>query len=384
MGCCETGHSHAWPTDGVLVIQRCEVRCNFCTGAKATKPWKYAWFLRRHVRAIHCKPGKGENFDLQVSTQWKAPVDSEQTEKTPKNSKAKRSSIKGEAEFGDDEEDASERANPGAYSMGKSVDTIWVPQPIYLDVPNQFPGMNRGFHPLDHRDVHFDQTLAFGDQDADVLVDPTDVNSLLNDESIGQWLASNLRGATGNGDRPGEPSIKKEDDASSTTMEDIPEVGEGHDDYSKLLVNARHKKAADAVAMQSAAFFDIGEDGEDLRPGSFLGEGELRLGDRFFMPQGADPAHIDSFWTNDDALAQVSTMANVFNTARPPMTSETMEMMKVLESTTDVMREQGVDSKVMSHTYGQFARMLAQRGDIEDESFMSPVETSEGASMDLN
>ncbi|KAF2207868.1 hypothetical protein CERZMDRAFT_101893 [Cercospora zeae-maydis SCOH1-5] len=384
MGCCETGHSHAWPTDGVLVIQRCEVRCNFCTGAKATKPWKYAWFLRRHVRAIHCKPGKGENYDLQVSTQWKAPVDSEQTDKTPKKSKSKGNSIKAEAEYGDEEEDASERAKPGAYSMGKSADTIWIPQPIYLDVPNQFPGMNRGFHPLDHRDVRFDQTLAFGDQDVDVLVDAADVNSLLNDESIGQWLASNLRGAIGNGDRLGEPSIKKEDESSPTKMEDIPEVGEDRGDYARLLGSARHSKEADAVAMQSAAFFDIGEDGEDIRPGPFLDEGELRLGDRFFMPQDADPADIDTFWASDDALVQVSTMANIFNTARPHMTSETMEMMRVLEATTGVMREHGVGSKVMSRTYGQFARMLAQRGDSEDESFMPPIDTNEDAGMDIS
>ncbi|CAK1355196.1 unnamed protein product [Cercospora beticola] len=392
MGCCETGHSHSWPTDGVLVIQRCEVRCNFCTGDKATKPWKYAWFLRRHVRAIHCKKGKGEGFDLQVSTQWRAPADPtnvlEQAENASQKSKLnKRTSIKTEAEDEDGEEGLGEEkpddvAKFGAYSMGKSADTIWVPQPIYLDVPNQFPGMNRGFHPLDHRDVQFDQTLVFGDLDIDTLMDTADVNSFFNDETIGLWLASNLRGPLGVDSEEDDSGIKQEDDASSIKMDDIPEIGE--DGGPKMLGRTGGKQGADAVAMQCAAFFNVDEDGEDLDAGSFMDESEGHPGGKFFMPQDADPADIDTFWSNDDALAQVSSMANIFNTARPPMTDDALEMLKVLEATSGVMSERGVDSEVMARTFGQFARMLAQRAAFEDESLVSPIEDGEGTVMDLS
>ncbi|SMQ46154.1 unnamed protein product [Zymoseptoria tritici ST99CH_3D7] len=68
MGCLKVGHSHAWPTRGTLTIQRCEVRCNFCTGDAGLKDWKYAWFLRRHVRAIHVK--KGLYKGLRVDCGW--------------------------------------------------------------------------------------------------------------------------------------------------------------------------------------------------------------------------------------------------------------------------------------------------------------------------
>ncbi|KAK4507246.1 hypothetical protein PRZ48_000981 [Zasmidium cellare] len=68
MGCTKLGHIHQWPTTGTLVIQRCEVRCNFCEGEAAKKDWKYAWFLRRHVRAIHVK--KGQYPRLKVDMGW--------------------------------------------------------------------------------------------------------------------------------------------------------------------------------------------------------------------------------------------------------------------------------------------------------------------------
>lgn len=68
MGCKKRGHIHTWPTRGTLTIQRCEVRCNFCTGDAAFKDWKYAWFLRRHVRAIHVKKGKYKG--MQVDAGW--------------------------------------------------------------------------------------------------------------------------------------------------------------------------------------------------------------------------------------------------------------------------------------------------------------------------
>jgi hypothetical protein len=75
MGCTKVGHYHYWPTSNVLKIQRCEVRCNFCIGPKAQKEFKYAWFLRRHVRTVHCK--KGAKYEgLIVSEDWYVPPQS--------------------------------------------------------------------------------------------------------------------------------------------------------------------------------------------------------------------------------------------------------------------------------------------------------------------
>ncbi|EME50070.1 hypothetical protein DOTSEDRAFT_20458 [Dothistroma septosporum NZE10] len=68
MGCNKVGHVHNWPTSGTLVIQRCEIRCNFCVGDDADHSFKYAWFLRRHVRAMHIRRGPYE--DLEVSDDW--------------------------------------------------------------------------------------------------------------------------------------------------------------------------------------------------------------------------------------------------------------------------------------------------------------------------
>lgn len=68
MGCTKLGHIHQWPTTGTLVVQRCETRCNFCEGEAARKDWKYAWFLRRHVRAIHVRKGKYSH--LKVDMGW--------------------------------------------------------------------------------------------------------------------------------------------------------------------------------------------------------------------------------------------------------------------------------------------------------------------------
>lgn len=68
MGCTKVGHVHNWPTSGTLIIQRCEVKCNFCEGEAADKSFKYAWFLRRHVRAMHIRRGPYKN--LKVSEDW--------------------------------------------------------------------------------------------------------------------------------------------------------------------------------------------------------------------------------------------------------------------------------------------------------------------------
>lgn len=68
MGCEKLGHRHRWPTSGTLIIQRCETRCNFCEGPAAKKKWKYAWFLRRHVRSVHVN--KGQYPNLIVPLDW--------------------------------------------------------------------------------------------------------------------------------------------------------------------------------------------------------------------------------------------------------------------------------------------------------------------------
>ena len=58
MPCSNAGHSHVWPTTGPLFIERCERYCQFCTGEDAAKEWKFPWFLRRHVRAVHVDSGQ--------------------------------------------------------------------------------------------------------------------------------------------------------------------------------------------------------------------------------------------------------------------------------------------------------------------------------------
>lgn len=58
---------HTWPRRGFLTIQRCEVRCNFCTGEAAYKNWPFAWFLRRHVHNVHAK---GKYKGLRVNAGW--------------------------------------------------------------------------------------------------------------------------------------------------------------------------------------------------------------------------------------------------------------------------------------------------------------------------
>lgn len=66
MPCSDPTHHHEWPEDGELVIYRCERFCAFCTGDDAKHEWKYPWFLRRHVRAVHGREYPG----FWVSDRW--------------------------------------------------------------------------------------------------------------------------------------------------------------------------------------------------------------------------------------------------------------------------------------------------------------------------
>jgi hypothetical protein len=52
------------PDSGRLVIERCERLCAYCTGADAQHAWKHAWFLRRHVQAVHIDKGEKSNVIL--------------------------------------------------------------------------------------------------------------------------------------------------------------------------------------------------------------------------------------------------------------------------------------------------------------------------------
>ncbi|PNS16723.1 hypothetical protein CAC42_4687 [Sphaceloma murrayae] len=71
MPCEVKGHVHTWPREGTLYISKCERICQFCfekTGE--TKLWQYAWFVRRHVRAVHAD----EYPNLVVSEDWLDPA----------------------------------------------------------------------------------------------------------------------------------------------------------------------------------------------------------------------------------------------------------------------------------------------------------------------
>ncbi|KAK4547972.1 hypothetical protein LTR36_010691 [Oleoguttula mirabilis] len=64
MPCLKLDHTHNWPTEGPLTIERCERFCNFCDGADAKHSWKFAWFLRRHVKAVHIQSGQYPNIEM--------------------------------------------------------------------------------------------------------------------------------------------------------------------------------------------------------------------------------------------------------------------------------------------------------------------------------
>ncbi|GAB7362528.1 hypothetical protein MBLNU230_g2847t1 [Neophaeotheca triangularis] len=61
MPCDNPQHNHIWPTSGNLIIERCEVYCQFCGRLPRTgeyKFWLHGWQLRRHVYQIHEKKRK--------------------------------------------------------------------------------------------------------------------------------------------------------------------------------------------------------------------------------------------------------------------------------------------------------------------------------------
>ncbi|RMZ10829.1 hypothetical protein D0862_03145 [Hortaea werneckii] len=70
---------------GILTIERCERFCDFCTSEADRKHrWKFAWFLRRHVEAVHIKGG--EYPGLLLADTWTRPdgAAARQVEKQPK------------------------------------------------------------------------------------------------------------------------------------------------------------------------------------------------------------------------------------------------------------------------------------------------------------
>ncbi|KAK4552822.1 hypothetical protein LTR86_010156 [Recurvomyces mirabilis] len=69
MPCEQPGHSHPqWPSAGPLTIERCEIFCQYCTGADAQHRWKFGWFLRRHVEKVHIL--HGDYSDVVLSKGW--------------------------------------------------------------------------------------------------------------------------------------------------------------------------------------------------------------------------------------------------------------------------------------------------------------------------
>ncbi|KAK3613098.1 hypothetical protein LTR56_028070 [Elasticomyces elasticus] len=77
---CAHDHNHIWPQSGPLVIDRCEIYCQYCkdAGDKAL-PHKFAWFLRRHVKGVHIKNGKGTHPNVVLATGWTGKEDGSKT-----------------------------------------------------------------------------------------------------------------------------------------------------------------------------------------------------------------------------------------------------------------------------------------------------------------
>ncbi|KAI5369571.1 hypothetical protein Slin15195_G004460 [Septoria linicola] len=381
MGCKETGHSHAWPTDGVLVIQRCEIRCNFCTGHKAIKEWKYAWFLRRHVRAIHCKGGKGEKYDLEVSTQWKAKSDQDKiNKKAAKKPKPKKIKVKDEddeeEDLGDEEEAEDEVATEGAISKGKSPSTPWVQQPIYRDLPNQFPGMPGGFQHVNPRDIHFDQALAFGDQDVDTLIDHKKVDSLLNDEHILAFLTAHSRKAPTTNSRGAAPAIKAELDEEDDAMKR--ESGEevvNLDDQLDPALRAQDTYDSEIALQQSADFYGLDENGDSIYQDGFGIGRDLTCDDRYYMSDYTEPSDTESFWSSDIPLAQMSSLANTHNVAKPVVSEEVIHAMGSLEAVTEELRKEGISTPEMSFAFNSYARVL----ELHEDSSAQQLHTNRSA-----
>lgn len=74
MPCNTPGHVHRWPNKGVLVVEKCERICGYCKGPGAKNEWKFPWFLRRHVKAIHTKKHTGDKPNVTVSDGWYVPL----------------------------------------------------------------------------------------------------------------------------------------------------------------------------------------------------------------------------------------------------------------------------------------------------------------------
>lgn len=68
MPCHIDSHEHNWPTEGELIIEKCEHFCGYCDGPARDHEWKFPWFLRRHVRTVHVT--RGDYPDVDVSDGW--------------------------------------------------------------------------------------------------------------------------------------------------------------------------------------------------------------------------------------------------------------------------------------------------------------------------
>ncbi len=55
-------HTHTWPTEGKLTIERCEKVCAFCNHTFSS-----GWFVRRHVKDTH---GKRDYPNLEIRKGW--------------------------------------------------------------------------------------------------------------------------------------------------------------------------------------------------------------------------------------------------------------------------------------------------------------------------
>lgn len=138
MGCTEVGHSHPWPTSGThSSYNHVRSDATFAPAPRSSNAWKYAWFLRRHVRAVNCKTETNKaTHDLDVATVWfvhlarrfrSACSYSTRKEQSSKDKKKAKTIPKEEGDDDGDEESEPEegRTEKGAISVGSS----WAQQP---------------------------------------------------------------------------------------------------------------------------------------------------------------------------------------------------------------------------------------------------------------
>ncbi|GAB7337252.1 hypothetical protein MBLNU457_g2624t1 [Dothideomycetes sp. NU457] len=126
MPCTIPGHIHRWPNKGVLVVEKCERICGYCKGPGAKNEWKFPWFLRRHVKAVHTKKHTGDKPNVTVSDGW-----SERPNGIPKGRnglKSRRPSTRvlqkdDESEYDSDEETANGPGTASAHG-DTNADTI--------------------------------------------------------------------------------------------------------------------------------------------------------------------------------------------------------------------------------------------------------------------